>query len=220
MPRQPRRSRRNGNADPAESAQAAGLRYVSDTMPGISRKRAGKGFSYVDPDGRRITDRKQIARIRSLAIPPAYTDVWICPSPAGHIQATGRDARGRKQYRYHRRWRDVRDQTKYARLIEFGKTLPKIRERVEQDANAARFPHERPDRFGADGRRPVIPEIDERRDDLIAFRLGQRTNGRDLNRSGVGAAEDGEYQRLMTIDATKREEPDRVGGGVGIGRGI
>ena len=92
----PSRSRRKGSPrpEPSESAQAAGLRYVSDTMPGISRKRAGTGFTYVDPDGKRITDQSEIARIRSLAIPPAYTDVWICPHPNGHIQATGRDARG------------------------------------------------------------------------------------------------------------------------------
>jgi DNA topoisomerase I len=120
-------------ADPIESAEAAGLRYVSDTMPGISRKRSGTGFYYVGTDGKRITDRKQIARIRSLAIPPAYTDVWICPSPSGHIQATGRDARGRKQYRYHPRWREIRDETKFGRMIDFSRTLPAIREQVERD---------------------------------------------------------------------------------------
>src|SRR4051794_6381184 len=85
-----------GVSDPVESAQAAGLRYVSDTQPGIRRKRAGKGFVYVGPDGKTIREAKEVSRIRSLAIPPAYTDVWICPSPNGHIQATGRDARGRK----------------------------------------------------------------------------------------------------------------------------
>ena len=92
-------------SDPVESAQAAGLRYVSDTQPGIRRKRAGKGFVYVGTDGKTIRDAKELSRIRSLAIPPAYTDVWICPSPNGHIQATGRDARARKQYRYHPKWR-------------------------------------------------------------------------------------------------------------------
>ena len=94
-------------SDPIESARAAGLRYVSDTQPGIRRKKAGKGFTYVDPDGKTIRDEKELTRIRSLAIPPAYTDVWICPSPNGHLQATGRDAKGRKQYRYHERWRAV-----------------------------------------------------------------------------------------------------------------
>jgi DNA topoisomerase-1 len=102
-------------------------------MPGIARKRAGKGFTYVGPDGKRISDRKEIARIRSLAIPPAYTDVWICPHPNGHIQATGRDARGRKQYRYHPRWREVRDETKFGRMLEFSRVLPDIRARVNHD---------------------------------------------------------------------------------------
>src|SRR5215211_5641745 len=99
------------SSDPQGSAQAAGLRYVSDATPGIRRRRAGRGFSYVDPEGRTVRDKPTLARIRSLAIPPAYTDVWICPLPNGHIQATGRDARGRKQYRYHPKWREVRDET-------------------------------------------------------------------------------------------------------------
>jgi DNA topoisomerase-1 len=102
-------------------------------MPGISRKRAGTGFTYVGADGRRIRDKREVARIRSLAIPPAYTDVWICPHPDGHIQATGRDARGRKQYRYHPRWREVRDVTKFERMLEFSRVLPAIRERVSKD---------------------------------------------------------------------------------------
>jgi DNA topoisomerase-1 len=133
MPSRPRRRRRNTSPDPIESAQSAGLRYVSDTSPGIARKRAGKGFSYAGPDGERISDKKEIARIRSLAIPPAYTDVWICPHPNGHIQATGRDARGRKQYRYHPRWREIRDETKFGRMLEFSQVLPVIRERIERD---------------------------------------------------------------------------------------
>src|SRR5919106_2065434 len=143
MPSPARRSRKNGTPDPIESAQSAGLRYVSDTMPGIARKRAGKGFTYVGPDGKRITDRKEIARIRSLAIPPAYTDVWICPYPNGHIQATGRDARGRKQYRYHPVWREVRDETKYGRLIQFGEALPEIHERVDADLARPGLPREK-----------------------------------------------------------------------------
>ncbi len=119
--------------DPAESAQAAGLRYVSDIMPGIRRKKSGKGFSYTGPDGKTIRDPREIARIRALAIPPAYTDVWICPSPSGHIQATGRDARGRKQYRYHPKWRETRDETKFGRILAFSETLPRIRRRVDRD---------------------------------------------------------------------------------------
>jgi DNA topoisomerase-1 len=117
----------------AEVAEAAGLRYVSDTMPGIRRRRAGKGFAYVDVAGRPVRDAKTLARIRSLAIPPAYTDVWICPSADGHIQATGRDARGRKQYRYHLRWREVRDETKFGRMLAFAAALPKIRARLDRD---------------------------------------------------------------------------------------
>src|SRR3954451_8024127 len=130
-------------SDPVESAQAAGLRYVSDTQPGIRRKRAGKGFVYVGPDGKTIRDAKEVARIRSLAIPPAYTDVWICPSPNGHIQATGRDARGRKQYRYHPKWREVRDETKFGRMLSFSEALPRIRARVEHDLNLPGLPREK-----------------------------------------------------------------------------
>jgi DNA topoisomerase-1 len=119
--------------DPVESAKAAGLRYVTDDEPGIRRVRRGKGFSYVDPQGRTVKDPKELARIKALAIPPAWTDLWICPRANGHLQATGRDAKGRKQYRYHADWRSVRDETKFGRMIAFGEALPKIRERVERD---------------------------------------------------------------------------------------
>jgi len=115
------------------SARAAGLRYASDARPGITRRRAGRGFSYRDADGRPIRDPATVERIRRLAIPPAWTDVWICPAPSGHLQATGRDARGRKQYRYHARWRAGRDDAKFERLIEFARVLPRIRARVERD---------------------------------------------------------------------------------------
>lgn len=130
-------------SDPVESAQAAGLRYVSDTMPGIRRKKAGKGFAYSGQDGKTIRDPKELARIQSLAIPPAYTDVWICPSPNGHIQATGRDARGRKQYRYHPKWREVRDETKYGRMLAFSEVLPRIRERLDKDLSRSGLPREK-----------------------------------------------------------------------------
>jgi len=119
--------------DPAQSAKAAGLRYVTDAKPGIKRKRQGKGFRYVSPDGSAMRDPETMRRIRSLAIPPAWTNVWICTNPNGHLQATGRDARGRKQSRYHPRWREVRDETKYHRMMLFGAALPAIRRRVEQD---------------------------------------------------------------------------------------
>src|SRR5262245_14567535 len=106
-------------ADSAASARAAGLHYVTDDRPGIWRRRCGKGCCFYGPDGRKLTDEETLRRIRSLAIPPAYTNVWISPDPLGHIQATGRDAKGRKQYRYHARWREVRDAVKYDRMIAF-----------------------------------------------------------------------------------------------------
>ena len=112
-------------------------------MPGIRRKRAGKGFSYLGLDGRPIRDRVRIKRFRKLAIPPAWTDVWICPLPNGHIQATGRDAKGRKQYRYHARWREVRDENKYGRLIAFGRVLPRLRRQVQRDLSREGLPREK-----------------------------------------------------------------------------
>ena len=130
-------------ADPEVSAEEAGLRYVSDTGPGIRRRRAGKGWTYTGADGRRISDADRIAWINRLAIPPAWTDVWICPIKRGHIQATGRDARGRKQYRYHPRWRQVRDEAKYGRLVEFARALPRIRRRTERDLRRRGLPREK-----------------------------------------------------------------------------
>lgn len=119
--------------DPAEAAEEAGLRYVSDEQPGYTRRKKGDDFEYFDTKGEPITDETRVLRIRRLAIPPAYQDVWICPTANGHLQATGRDARGRKQYRYHEKWREARDETKYDRMLVFGAALPKIRERVEAD---------------------------------------------------------------------------------------
>jgi DNA topoisomerase IB len=113
--------------------RAVGLVYVSDDQPGIARHRHGKGFSYRDADGRRIGDKDELQRIRALAIPPAYEDVWICARPNGHLQATGYDARRRKQYRYHPHWRQLRDGGKFDRVIEFGTALPKLRRRVRHD---------------------------------------------------------------------------------------
>jgi DNA topoisomerase-1 len=135
--------KRAAAVDPSESAEEAGLRYVSDSTPGIRRRRAGKGFIYLDSSGRRITDRATLARIRSIAIPPAYADVWISPQANGHIQATGRDARGRKQYRYHPRWREVRDETKFGRMLAFSEVLPRIRKRVGQDLSRPGLPLEK-----------------------------------------------------------------------------
>ena len=130
-------------SDPVESAQAAGLRYVSDGQPGIRRKRAGKGFTYIGPDGSPVRDAGDLNRIRSLAIPPAYTDVWICPYANGHIQATGRDARKRKQYRYHPKWREVRDETKFTKMLVFSEVLPKIRAQVERDLRQPQLTREK-----------------------------------------------------------------------------
>ncbi|MGH7500773.1 MAG: DNA topoisomerase IB [Longimicrobiales bacterium] len=116
----------------AEDARAAGLRYVTDDGPGIRRRRKGSGWTYRDPSGATIRARAERQRIAALAIPPAWTDVWICPDPRGHIHASGRDARGRKQYRYHALWRQVRDTAKFGRMIEFGVALPQMRARVEE----------------------------------------------------------------------------------------
>jgi DNA topoisomerase I len=119
---------------PVESAKVAGLRYVNDERtPGIRRIGTLKRFRYVDPNGRTIGDREVLQRVKALVIPPAWKDVWICPDPRGHLQATGRDARGRKQYRYHPRWREVRDEVKYGRLISFAEALPRIRLRTDAD---------------------------------------------------------------------------------------
>jgi DNA topoisomerase-1 len=120
-------------ADPVEAAEEAGLRYVSDEQAGYTRKRKGKSFQYFDTAGKLIRDEPRLLRIRRLAVPPAYHNVWICPLPNGHIQATGRDDRRRKQYRYHERWRAIRDENKYDRILIFAAALPKIRARVDAD---------------------------------------------------------------------------------------
>ncbi|UGB39863.1 DNA topoisomerase IB [Frateuria soli] len=131
--------------DPALRVEVrkAGLVYVSDMQPGIRRLRRGKGFVYRDADGQPLTDKATLARIRALAIPPAYEDVWICANPDGHLQATGRDARGRKQYRYHPDWRELRDHGKFDRVLAFGAVLPKLRRRVRQDLARAGLPREK-----------------------------------------------------------------------------
>jgi DNA topoisomerase-1 len=125
------------------AARAAGLRYVEDTQPGIRRRALRGGFVYDAPDGRRVRDAATLARIRSLAVPPAYTDVWICADAAGHLQASGRDARGRKQYRYHPDWRAVRDADKYGRLLQFGQVLPRLRRRIAADLKRPGLPREK-----------------------------------------------------------------------------
>ncbi len=135
--------RATSSAEGPRTAAPAGLIYVSDAEPGIKRRGAGRGFSYIGLDGTPIRDRAERRRIRSLAIPPSWTDVWICPSPHGHLQATGRDAKGRKQYRYHPRYREVRDETKFDRMLAFSRVLPAIRERVERDLSREGLPREK-----------------------------------------------------------------------------
>ena len=140
----------NGNAiepaaaaDSAEAAEEAGLQYVNDERPGYRRRAKGTNFEYFDLEGKPIRNEQRLLRIKRLAIPPAWTEVWICPSANGHIQATGRDARGRKQYRYHERWREVRDENKFDRLGQFAKALPNIRRRVAQDLKLQGLPREK-----------------------------------------------------------------------------
>jgi DNA topoisomerase I len=134
MPRERRsaRSRALREAlEPRQAARVADLSYVTDAVPGIRRRRFGRGFRYYTSDGRPLRDRRERERIRGLVIPPAWRDVWICSDPQGHIQAIGRDARGRRQYRYHPRWRQLRDEAKFSRMVAFGRALPAIRARVE-----------------------------------------------------------------------------------------
>ena len=145
----PAKSARKQNAapaalpDPIDSARAAGLRYVYDTRPGITRHRTRTGFRYRSPDNKPLRDKDTLARIKSLVIPPAWVDVWICPLPNGHLQATGRDAKGRKQSRYHPDWRKARDQSKYEHMLAFGATLPTIREQVDKHLTLPGLPREK-----------------------------------------------------------------------------
>ena len=129
--------------DPKDAAESAGLRHVSDGRPGVRRKKAGKGFAYARADGSRLFEHDAIKRIRALAIPPAWTDVWICPFADGHIQATGRDAKGRKQYRYHARFREIRESTKYEHVVAFADALPSIREKLREHMSLRGLPREK-----------------------------------------------------------------------------
>jgi DNA topoisomerase-1 len=136
-------TQRSLSPDPAEAAHEAGLVYTTDDEPGIRRVRKGRGFEYVGPDGRRVRDARTLDRIRALAIPPAWEHVWISTRPSGHLQATGRDARGRKQHRYHARWREVRDADKFDRMATFARVLPRIRRRVARDLRRRGLPREK-----------------------------------------------------------------------------
>lgn len=142
----PARASRSKSTPPPVSAatlREAELRYVDDSRPGITRRQLRGHWAYFSPGGARIRDAEEVRRINKLAVPPAYTNVWICPDPNGHLQATGRDARGRKQYRYHPRWRELRDAGKYGRLLEFGEALPRIRARVARDMALSGLPREK-----------------------------------------------------------------------------
>jgi DNA topoisomerase-1 len=129
--------------DPVQSAKSAGLRYVYDNGRGIQRRKFRGAFRYIGVDGAPVRDPEVLKRIKSLVIPPAWTDVWICPTANGHLQATGRDAKGRKQSRYHPKWREVRDEAKYERMLLFGAALPRIRQRVEHDLRLPGLPREK-----------------------------------------------------------------------------
>lgn len=133
----------SGVTDAANSAKQVSLNYVSDAEPGIRRRRRGKRFTYQHPDGRPIRDPETLDRIGRLAIPPAWTEVWICAEAEGHLQATGRDQRGRKQYRYHQRWSASRDEVKYSSLVDFARALPALRERLDRDLRKRELPRER-----------------------------------------------------------------------------
>jgi len=132
-----------GSIDPAQAASAAGLHYVVDTAPGIRREPRGDGVAYRDADGAEVDDEATLQRIRALAIPPAWTDVWICADPRGHLQASGRDARGRKQYRYHRQWSAVRGDGKFDRVVAFAAALPRLRRTLRRHLRASGFPREK-----------------------------------------------------------------------------
>jgi len=159
--------------EPTVSAEVAGLRYVNDLTPGIRRIGRLKRFRYLDQNGRAVSDSDVLARIKSLVIPPAWTDVWICPNPLGHLQATGRDARGRKQYRYHPLWRQVRDEVKYGRLLAFAAALPKIRERTAADLKRAGLPREK-----------VLATVVELLEKTL-IRVGNEEYARDNNSYGL-----------------------------------
>jgi DNA topoisomerase-1 len=160
------------------SAEAAGLRFVSDDSKGITRKRHGRTFRYLAPSGKPLKDRAETGRIRKLAIPPAWTDVWICPSPDGHIQATGRDARGRKQYRYHADWNRIRDEAKYERLLAFARSLPRIRKMVQEHMGERGL-----------GRKKVLATVVHLLETTL-IRVGNREYARDNKSYGLTTLQD------------------------------
>ncbi len=169
-----------------QSARSAGLRYVTDARPGITRRRRADGFVYLDQSAEEIADEKELQRIRKLAIPPAWTEVWISPHPNGHLLATGRDAKGRKQYRYHPRWRAVRDETKYARMLAFAEALPAIRQKVDEDLGLRGLP-----------RRKVLAAV-VRLLEKTLIRVGNEEYARENGSFGLTTMRD----RHVAIDGT------------------
>jgi hypothetical protein len=173
--------------EPAASARSASLVYVSDEEAGIRRRRAGKGFSYTTPEGERLSDLEALARIKSLAIPPAWTDVWISPVEDSHLQATGRDQRGRKQYRYHPRWSACRDEVKYSSLVDFAKALPRLRAHVDDDLKKPGLSPER-----------VVASVVWLLDNTM-IRVGNSAYARDNNSFGLTTLRD----RHVKIDGSE-----------------
>ena len=178
-------------ADAVAVAEEAGLRYVSDAGAGIRRRRRGKGFSYAGPDGEAVDGRTR-ERIHRLAVPPAWVDVWICPSASGHLQATGRDARGRKQYRYHDRWREVRDADKFSRLLAFGEALPKLRGTVADDLVGS-----------TDPRQQVLAAVLRLLDDTL-IRVGNEEYARVNDSFGLTTLRPEHVERVSTRAFTLR----------------
>ena len=173
--------------DPEVAAKRAKLRYVHDSMPGITRHKAHNGFDYRTPDGELVRDIDTLKRIRALAIPPAWTDVWICPDPNGHLQAVGRDQRRRKQYRYHPRWREIRDEAKFGKMLVFSRALPLIRARIEQDLKRPGLPRER-----------VLAAI-VRLMELTLFRVGNNEYAKENKSYGLTTLRD----RHVAIDGSR-----------------
>ena len=173
--------------DPEIAAKRAKLRYVHDSMPGITRHKARNGFDYRTPDRELVRDIDTLKRIRALAIPPAWTDVWICPDPNGHLQAVGRDQRRRKQYRYHPRWREIRDEAKFGKMLVFSRALPLIRARVEQDLRRPGLPRER-----------VLAAI-VRLMELTLFRVGNSEYAKENKSYGLTTLRD----RHVAIDGNR-----------------
>jgi DNA topoisomerase I len=184
--------------DPPAAAKLAKLRYVNDDMPGITRHKTRSGLIYRTPDGERVRDPETLKRIRSLAVPPAWQAVWICPYPNGHIQAIGRDQRGRKQYRYHPRWREVRDESKFGKMLVFGQKLPLIRERVEADLGRRGMPRER-----------VLAAI-VRLMEMTFFRIGNAEYARTNKSFGLTTLRN----RHVTVDGSQIHLSFRGKGGI------